>query len=372
VRDTTALSLTAGRTPAVIRILVRARVLREYGALAALRHKVVAERFYRRSSGFTDHEYAAIWRDAASELEASVTDRGHGFLEVAGGGRSTWVWRQYTTLDDIVAFRRSLDKEVVQAVLAGAGLPIPAQVPYRASDLGPALAFLRSRRGPAVVKPADGTGGGMGVTAGVQSPKDLVLATALAGRYGQRLLIEDQATGTMYRLLFLDGQLLDTVRRLPARVVGDGRSSIRELIAAENRRRLAASGGNGFALLRVDLDCLLTLRASGRSMRSVPGVGEHVPVKVSSSDNRREDNETVRGPLDPGLVAQAAEATERLGLRLAGVDIVSPDPRRPPHENGTVIIEVNCTPGLAYHYHVRDRPIPVAVPVLARLLAPPS
>ena len=87
-------------------------------------------------------------------------------------------------------------------------------------------------------------------------------------------------------------------------------------------------------------------------MRSVPRPGECVALKVSSSDNRREDNETVRAPLDSSLVAQAAEATERLGLRLAGVDIVSVDPHRPLEENGGVIIEVNCTPGLAYHYHV--------------------
>ena len=66
-----------------------------------------------------------------------------------------------------------------------------------------------------------------------------LLATALASRYGKRLLIENQAAGTMYRLLFLDGQLLDTVRRLAARVVGDGRSSIRELaVGAEELEAL--------------------------------------------------------------------------------------------------------------------------------------
>ena len=92
-------------------------------------------------------------------------------------------------------------------------------------------------------------------------------------------------------------------------------------------------------------------------------------MKISSSENRRADNETVQEPLDPELAAEAAEAAVRLRLRLAGVDIVSLDPRRPLRENGGMIIEVNSTPGLAYHYHVRDHPTPVAVPVLRRLLA---
>jgi D-alanine-D-alanine ligase-like ATP-grasp enzyme len=368
VRAKTA-SLAARHGRAAVRVVVRAQTLREYGAVRALCHKAVAQRFYAAARNFTDDEYAAIWRDAAGELGARVLDRHEGFLEIVGEQSSTWVWHQYTTLDDVLAFRRSLDKQVVHAVLAGAGLPVPAHAPFRASNLAPALAFLKSRRGSCVVKPADGTGGGMGVTAGVRSADDLVSATAMASRHGARLLIEEQAVGTMYRLLFLDGQLLDVVRRLSAHSVGDGRSSVRELIAAENRRRLAARGGGGFALLRVDLDCLLTLKASGRSMKSIPAAGAKVPLKVSCSDNRREDNETVRTPLDARLVAQAAEATERLGLRLAGVDIVTPDPHRPLEANGGVIIEVNCTPGLAYHYHVRDRPTRVAVPVLSRLLA---
>lgn len=365
-----AVSVAARRARPAARLLVRAQTLREYGALRAIRHKVVAGRFYAGARGFKDQEYVAIWREAARELGAGVVDHAHGFLEIVGEHGSTWVWQQYTTLDDVLAFRRSLDKEVVHALLGGAGIPVPAHAPFRASNLGPALAFLASRGGSCVVKPADGTGGGMGVTAGVRSPRDLLLATAMASRYGERLLIEEEAVGTMYRLLFLEGKLLDVVRRWPAQVVGDGRSTVRELIAAENRRRLASRGGGGFALLRVDLDCLLTLKASGRSMDSVPLPAENVRVKISCSDNRREDNETVRAPLDSRLVAQAAQATERLGLRLAGVDIVSLDPHRPLEENGGVIIEVNCTPGLAYHYQVRERPTPVAVPVLRRLLAP--
>jgi D-alanine-D-alanine ligase-like ATP-grasp enzyme len=365
-------SLAASHVRTPIRALVRAQTFREYGALRSLRHKMVARRFYGDARGFGNSEYAAIWREAAQELGTEVVDRGQGFLEIVGEQRSTWVWRQYTALDDLIAFRRSLDKEVVHSVLSAAGLRVPSHASFRPADLDPAVAFLRARRRPCVVKPADGTGGGMGVTPGVRSTRDLVLAVALASRYGERLLIEDQAEGTMYRLLFLEGRLLDVVRRASTRVVGDGRASVRDLIAGENRRRLAARGGHGFSLLRVDLDCLLTLKAGGRSMQSIPTAGERVALKISCSDNRREDNETVREALDPTLVADAAAATRRLGLRLAGVDVVTPDPHRSLQQAGGVIIEVNCTPGLQYHYQVRDRPTRVAVPILRRLLAPPT
>ena len=356
-----------------LRTALKGALAVEFGPRRAVAHRLLARRFFASSGegAIADREYGEIWRDAAAETGAQVTDHGNGFLEIARDGRSTWVWRQYVTLDNLLAQRRSLDKEMVHRLLAGAHLPIPQHASFSTADLRPALAFLRSATGPCVVKPAAGTGGGAGVSGGVRTPPELLVASAVAGRHGARLLIERQADGAMYRLLFLDGRLLDVVRRSLPHVVGDGRSSVRELIAAENRRRLSANGHRGFALLRVDLDCLMTLRRGGRTLRSVPADGEAVVVKSSSSENRREDNETVIAPLDEGLVARAREAAQVCGLRLAGVDIVTADPTAGDGRPGEVIIEVNCNPGLAYHYHVRDqqRATRVAIPLLRHLLA---
>src|SRR5688572_32104639 len=48
----------------------------------------------------------------------------------------------------------------------------------------------------------------------------------------------DLIAGASYRLLYLEGRLIDAVRRDPPTVTGDGYSTIRRLIAHENRRRL--------------------------------------------------------------------------------------------------------------------------------------
>jgi D-alanine-D-alanine ligase-like ATP-grasp enzyme len=59
-----------------------------------------------------------------------------------------------------------------------------------------------------------------------------------------------------------------------------------------------------------------------------------------------------------------------VGLRLAGVDVITPDASRPLEEAGGVVAEVNGTPGIHHHYHVADRAnaTPVAVPILERAL----
>jgi cyanophycin synthetase len=70
------------------------------------------------------------------------------------------------------------------------------------------------------------------------------------------------------------------------------------------------------------------------------------------------------------LVAEAREAAAQVGVRLAGVDLITSDLGRCLKESGGVIIEVNGTPGLHYHYQVADEANAtlVAVPILRRLL----
>ena len=187
-----------------------------------------------------------------------------------------------------------------------------------------------------------------------------------AARLDTRLLIERQVPGEMYRLLYLDGELLDVVLRQAPHVLGDGRSTIVELIIQENERRLAAARPR--ALITVDLDCLLALEAGGRSPSTVPASGERVRVKTASSENGEQENHTMRS-FSPDVVDECAEAVRAVGLRLSGVDLVTPDINRPIAEAGGAIIEVNGTPGFQYHYEVADREhaTRIAIPVLQRV-----
>ena len=210
------------------------------------------------------------------------------------------------------------------------------------------------------------------MTCGVQSHEELARATLHAARWSDEVLIERQALGDEYRLLFLDGELLDVVRRRSPHVVGDSEHTIAELIAGVNRARADSGGRAGLAFLTVDLDCVLTLRRSGLSLRSVPAAGASVAVKSAANQNGASDNETVAvSTLCPDVVRACADAVAAVGTRLGGVELLTPDPSRSLSDAGGALLEVNGTPGLHYHYLVRDREhaTPVAVPLLETLLA---
>ncbi len=344
------------------------RLLIAAGPLRAVRQRRMARK--AGDAAAAARLYREIWLEAAAAVGAECTEEGQGIFRIVRDGAWTSVDRQNTELDDAGRRAAALDKAEGHALLAGAGVTVPEHLEYRPAQVAQARRFLSAVGDRCVVKAAAGTGAGWGVTCAITDAAGLRLASLNAARYSDRLLIERQLPGEMYRLLLLDGELLDVVRRGSPHVVGDGRSPVAALIDAENRRRIAAGGAEGLQVLRIDLDCLLTLRAAGRTLRTVPAAGERVQVKTSTSENRSDENETIRAAPDSAIVSEARAAAAALGLRLAGIDIVTPDLARPLAEAGGAIVEVNARPGLRYHYQVADgdRATRVAIPILRALL----
>jgi cyanophycin synthetase len=169
----------------------------------------------------------------------------------------------------------------------------------------------------------------------------------------------------------LDGHPLDVLRREPPHVTGDGVQTIHELITTENERRLAAIGMRGIDLLRVDLDCLTTLAGSGLSLEHVPDAGTRVAVKTVTNQNCADDNRSLGTGIGAAVLEESVRAAAVLGVRLAGVDVITTDPSRPLLETGGAILEVNTHPGLHHHRHVTppSDATHVTVPVLETLLA---
>jgi cyanophycin synthetase len=219
------------------------------------------------------------------------------------------------------------------------------------------------------VKPARGSAGGVGITTGLHSLISVSRALIEAGAFCSDAILEEQVEGGVYRLLYLDGELVDAVLRRPPTVTGDGRSTIRQLIEAENERRQRRGIQASQSLITLDWDVVETLRAAGFSLRSVPPPGVVVRVKNVVNDNSREDNESALDSVCPSVARTGATAAAAVGARLAGVDIIAPDPGIPLTESGGVVVEVNTTPGYYCHYMRVGQGTPVATLLLQRIAA---
>jgi cyanophycin synthetase len=276
---------------------------------------------------------------------------------------------QTTSYADRVSIHVASDKLLAYRLLQRAGLPVAEHHVVDVTDLAAATAFLHQVGGACVAKPAHG-GGGAGVSGEIRTRAQLRRALVAAGRYDDRAPIERQAAGDAYRVLLLDGEVLDVLRRTRPTVDGDGSSTIEQLLFREHARRANDQGPYGLKPFVVDLDCLFTLETFGHTLRDVPALGTPVVVKTATNYNGPSASSTFPRPYPEALVEPAREAARVLGVRLAGVDIVTVDPSVPLAGCGGVILEVNPIPGLNHHYNVAnpDDATKVCVPILRALL----
>jgi D-alanine-D-alanine ligase-like ATP-grasp enzyme len=323
----------------------------------------------RRKSGQHHRAfYEQTWREAAEKLGGTWTLIAPGIAEIEIDGRKTRVDGSVSEIDSPVTLAVVHDKPLTHRLLADQGLTVPRHASFSLKDMEPAIAFLRASPIDCVVKPAGGTGGGRGVTTGISKPSHLARAAAAAAVYADELMIEQQIAGDNYRLLYLDGQLIDSfVRRLPT-VLGDGHSSVAQLVHHANEERLRHGTGISQVLLSIDLDMKRTLAKQNLTLRSVPAANMRVTLKTVVNENGGADNTTATRLLCRSIIEDGAAAARSLRIRFAGIDIVTRDPSAPLAESGGVILEVNATPNLYYHYHKDDGAFPVAEHLLRRLL----
>ncbi len=313
--------------------------------------------------------YRDVWRKAADQLGASMRCLDADVIEIERGDFRTWVRQNETPLDNYVTVRVAGNKPLTYRLMSEAGLPIPEHARFSLANMQPAIEFLDRQRRDCVVKPAHDTGGGVGVITGVHSHRRLAHAAAAASVvFGSELLIEEQVSGDNYRLLYLDGRLVDAVVRGAPSVVGDGHSTVRELFDRSNEARLAQGPAACQSLLRADLDMRHTLAAQGLTLSSRPATGTSVKLKSVINDNCGWENRTATDVLCQSVIDDGACAAAALGVRLAGVDIITEDPGVPLGESHGIILEVNTSPGHHWHYHKRDGKVHVAALVLETVL----
>src|ERR1700722_8412573 len=121
------------------------------------------------------HFYTELWRDAASQLGASIELLGNEILEIRLGQDCTRVQQNTTAFDRAITVAVAQSKPLVHRLLAKRQLRTPVYCEFTLNEIVKACAFVDSAASKCVVKPANG-GGGRGVTTGVTGSFDLIRA----------------------------------------------------------------------------------------------------------------------------------------------------------------------------------------------------
>ncbi|MDR3270720.1 MAG: cyanophycin synthetase [Peptococcaceae bacterium] len=241
------------------------------------------------------------------------------------------------------------DKDLTKRILRDAGIPVPDGEMVQTEE---ELIQTYQRMGkPVVVKPYNGNQG-KGVTLNLQTVAAVQAAFQITRAYGERALIEEYIQGRHYRVLVIGGQVAAAAERLPASVVGDGRSSIEELIVRVNANPLRGEDHEKvLSKIKIDPVVIMTLVQKGLELHSVPKEGEVVRLRESANLSTGGIACDVTEQIHPDNVALALYATRVIGLDIAGIDLVIPDIARSYRTVGGGIVEVNASPGLRMHQY---------------------
>lgn len=234
-------------------------------------------------------------------------------------------------------------KHEAAIVLRRNRLPVPAH--HLARDEADAIRIAEAFGYPVVVKPAD-RDGGVGVRAGLQTQADLLDAYRLARQISPNVLVERHAAGRDYRLTVIRGQCVWAIERQPAGVVGDGRTTLAQLVAQANMNPARSESPHApLTPLRLDEEALGLLRSDGLTAETMPDRGRFVRLRRSANVSSGGMPVAVADRVHPDNAALAVRAAGALQLDVAGVDLIMLDIAVSWKDSEGVICEVNAQPG---------------------------
>lgn len=252
-----------------------------------------------------------------------------------------------TANTNMIAVDIAGNKHATKKLLGDMGVPVPKG--FKIREIEELAKSLESVGFPAVVKPLDGNHG-KGATVGINSLEEAEIAFEKAKEYSRWIIVEQQIQGADFRALVVNNQLIAVAERLPARVIGDGKSTVQQLIDQTNADPRRGYGHEKvLTLIDVDNQTHRCIRAKGYELESVLPEGEVLYLKTTANISTGGTAIDRTDEVHPENVFLFERIARIIGLDVAGVDVIAPNVSEPLSESGGGIIEVNAAPGFRMH-----------------------
>ena len=211
-------------------------------------------------------------------------------------------------------------------------------------DIDAGYRYAKKLGFPVIVKPNSGT---QGIdVALVHTKADFYRAMRQVFKHDRVALVQRQVLGRDYRIVVLDKAVISAYERIPLSVVGDGRLTIRQLLARKARAFAAASRDTRINMK--DPRIVSNLKRKSLALGTVLPQGERVFLLDNANLSSGGDAVDVTNEIHPEFKKLAISLTRDMGLRLCGVDLmVAGDIRQKPKNYW--VLEINAAPGLDHY-----------------------
>lgn len=335
------------RDTTLIAVKLAASIFSDVFEVSELILKEKIESLWKRCRMLHPDYQAGILIDAAKAADIPVlrvVDRSK-FWQYGWGSCARVFMESASTGDSMVGHMICSNKQYSNRLLQSWGIPTPRQeVVTSESGLTSALSSIGF---PCVIKPLD-SGGGKGVKAGIRSREQMIAAYNLARSIKNGpVIVEEFVEGHDHRLFVVNGECIAVVRREPAFVTGNGKSTIRQLI-----RELNVGRSRNMVRSRyrrpIPIDEILEEHISiqGWSLDQVLPSDKVVTLRSNANLSTGGASHDVSTAVHKQVFEAVSQLSTSLGLMTMGFDYVTTDISAPPSVSGGKFIEMNTIPGL--------------------------
>ncbi len=290
----------------------------------------------------------------------------YSLCQLGYGANQKRIQATVTSETSSIGVELACDKEDTKFLLEQAEIEVPrGDIISRERSLKEACRYVGY---PLVIKPIDGNHG-RGITVDINNYEDALEGFNQAKEVSRRVIIEKYITGEDYRLLVINNVFVAGAKRTPAHVIGNGSSSIKELIEETNKdpRR---GYGHEKVLTAISINNLTKtiIADAGYTVDSVLKDGERLILKDTANLSTGGTAEDVTDIVHPANVSMAERISKIIDLDICGIDIMTTDISKPLSETGGAVLEVNAGPGFRMHLApTTGLPRNVAAPVVDKL-----
>tara|TARA_B110000211_G_scaffold220650_1_gene267482 strand:+ start:1422 stop:4058 length:2637 start_codon:yes stop_codon:yes gene_type:complete len=292
----------------------------------------------------------------------------YSLVQLGYGANQKRIQATVTSETSSIGVEIACDKEDTKYLLEQAEVEVPrGDIIRKERSLEEACNYVGF---PLVIKPVDGNHG-RGITVDINSLKEALVAFAHAKESSRSgvIIVEKFITGDDYRLLVINNQLVAAAIRTPAHVVGNGKSTIQELIDEVNSDPRRGYGHEKVLTQITTNELTKTLiKDAGYTLDSVLPEDERLILKDTANLSTGGTAEDVTDIVHPANVSMAERISKIIDLDICGIDIMTSDITKPLSDTGGAVLEVNAGPGFRMHLApTTGLPRNVAAPVIDKL-----
>lgn len=252
-----------------------------------------------------------------------------------------------TDSTSLIGVETTDDKFSTSEILAEAGIPIPRQI--ITEELADALTFHQKIKQPLVVKPAVGYQG-KHISIELNTKEQIEKAFGWAKAYEDEVIVQEFVPGNTYRLLTVDYRFVAAVLLRAPFIVGDGQSTVQQLVDKLNEQPERQLGDKGkLTKVEIDEDSLHIFEIEGYTLDSVLEKNKQLWLKNSGNMRLGGASTDVTAEVNPFNRFIAERISRLVDLNVAGIDIIAPDISQPLSKNAGKLIEVNAAPDFRMH-----------------------